>query len=323
MDRRRPRSTTPRPRRGRTATRSVRRTARRRPRRRPRTCTVPSSQAAVAAIGGRLGPRRTTSSRENTTRTARPVLVGELACRVGRPATSTLPPNAPPFASGVAGSPPGSHHDASGSRYAGSTQLVASRTPPGSAPGSGERRRARRRWSAGPAPCPRAARASSSDSATTQSHARGRRRVGGGRARCGAGTATSASRGARSSANPPSPQGHVGADPGRAAFELGPLRRGAERTGRVRVAGAAVDRLVDRLPAGAPAQVRGERAVDVDPAGLALGLGGRDAHEDPRRAEAALRAAGRDEARGEPVADGGVEAVDRGDRPPGDPGRPG
>ena len=34
----------------------------------------------------------------------------------------SLPPNAPPFASGDAGSPPGSHHDASGSRYAGSTQ---------------------------------------------------------------------------------------------------------------------------------------------------------------------------------------------------------
>ena len=85
---------------------------------------TPSTAASVVAAprspanGGRFGPRRTTSSRENSVRTARPcrsassrraVATGELA----------LPPNAPPLASGLAGSPPGTHHDASGSRYAG------------------------------------------------------------------------------------------------------------------------------------------------------------------------------------------------------------
>ena len=73
-------------------------------------------------------------------------------------------------------------------------------------------------------------------------------------------------------------------------------------------------RVVDRLPARAPAEVRGERAVEVDPARLALGLRGREAHEDPRRAEAALRATGGDEARGEVVAHRGIESFDGDDR---------
>ena len=54
------------------------------------------------------------------------VLVGEAVARGGPRRCSTLPPKAPPLASGVAGSPPGAHHDASGSRYAGSTQRVRS-----------------------------------------------------------------------------------------------------------------------------------------------------------------------------------------------------
>ncbi len=68
----------------------------------------------------------------------------------GRRAESDFPPNAPPFASDEAGSPPGAHHDASGSRYAGSTQLVASRTPPAghgdSASGGAEVCVVRRPW---------------------------------------------------------------------------------------------------------------------------------------------------------------------------------
>ena len=91
--------------------------------------------------------------------------------------------------------------------------------------------------------------------------------------------------------------GHVGTDGlGGAAFQFGSPRGGAERTGRVRVSGIALDRLVDGLPAGAPAEVRGKGAVDVDPPGLAAGLGRRDADQDPGRAEAALRPAGGDEA---------------------------
>ena len=110
-----------------------RRRSRRRRRARPRT----------AAIGGRFGPRRTTSSREYTTRTGATEPVGELARRARCAPSAALPPNAPPFASGDAGSPPGSHHDASGSRYAGSTHDVASRTPPGGQSGSGRAAAAR------------------------------------------------------------------------------------------------------------------------------------------------------------------------------------
>ena len=86
-------------------------------------------------IGGRFGPRRTTSSREYTTRTVRPRRSASSRAAAGA-RDAAFPPNAPPLASGVAGSPPGTHHDASGSRYAGSTQLVASRTPPGTAGGA-------------------------------------------------------------------------------------------------------------------------------------------------------------------------------------------
>ncbi len=64
----------------------------------------------------------------------------------GRPPPTSLdrlPPNAPPLASGVTGSPPGAHHEASGSRYAGSTQVVwrvRSQVPSGSVDGPGQRR---------------------------------------------------------------------------------------------------------------------------------------------------------------------------------------
>src|ERR671910_221325 len=170
---------------------------------RPRTVTDGPSYTAPAAIGGRLGPRRTTSSRERTTRTARPNRSDN-----ARPAAGTgedsLPPNAPPLASGVTGSPPGSHHDASGSRYAGSTQPVGSRTPPSGRSGGGNGARSsmvvRRPWT-----FPASARASSSDSATTHGTpaASTASTVDAG----GRGTATSASRGAPSSAKPPPPRG--------------------------------------------------------------------------------------------------------------------
>src|SRR5581483_6357368 len=87
-----------------------------------RSTPVPSARIP-AAIGGRLGPRCTVSSRDSSTRTGRPC---SLANRRATSATgdAALPPNAPPLASGVTGSPPGAHHEASGSRYAGSTHVV-------------------------------------------------------------------------------------------------------------------------------------------------------------------------------------------------------
>src|SRR5436190_8376792 len=170
---------------------------------RPRTSTPSRSYTAAAPIGGRLGPRRTTSSRENTTRTVRPRRSARARAAAGT-GDDSFPPNAPPLASGVDGSPPGSHHDASGSRYAGSTQLVARRTPAGGRSGSGNGARSsivvRRPWT-----FPASARASASVSATTQ------RRPAASTALAvdpvGQGTATRASRGATSSAKPPPPRG--------------------------------------------------------------------------------------------------------------------
>src|SRR5205807_9661387 len=133
---------------------------------RPRTSTPSRWYTAAAPIGGRLGPKRTTSSREKTTRTVRPRRSARARAALGTDDDS-FPPNAPPLASGVDGSPPGSHHDASGSRYAGSTQPVASRTPPGGSSGGGNGggaslvvRRART--------VPASVRAPASASATTQ-----------------------------------------------------------------------------------------------------------------------------------------------------------
>ncbi len=85
------------------------------------------------------------------------------------------------------------HHDASGSRYAGSTHDVASRTPPSgiasNASGGASTIVVRR-----PCTFPAATRASNSEGATTHCMS-------------GPGTATSASRGAVSSAKPPPPSG--------------------------------------------------------------------------------------------------------------------
>ncbi len=104
------------------------------------------------------------------------------------------------------------------------------------------------------------------------------------------------------------------------SFELGAprRRRRAPRRGSRR---RAFDRLVDRLPAGAAAQVRGERAVEVDPGGTALRTQPRRAHEDARRAESALRAAGVGEACRQSGAFGRLETLDGGHHPPGDADR--
>ena len=149
---------------------------------------VPSARTP-AAIGGRFGPRRTTSSRVNRTRTARP-------CRSARRrATSptsvvTFPPKAPPLPSELAGVPPGAHHAASGSRYAGSTHVVCSvriQAPGGNSIGQRSGAVVRRPWILA-----LRRRASASDSPTTHSPST-------------SSSATSASGGAVSSANPPRP----------------------------------------------------------------------------------------------------------------------
>ena len=103
-----------------------------------------------------------------------------------------------------------------------------------------------------------------------------------------------------------------------------PPSSSARRGGGVEVAFAehgarsTFDRFVHGLPSGAPAQVRGERTVEVDAARLAPGLRGRDPHEDPGRAEPALRTAARHEPGREVVAHRAVEPVDGRHRPAGD-----
>src|SRR5690606_136913 len=108
---------------------------------------------------------------------------------------AVLPPNAPPLPRGLVGAPPGTHHEASGSRYPGSTHVVRSvrthspaGTSTGQVTGAVERR---------PCTLPLAARASATDSPTTQVPSA--RRI-----------ATSASWGARSSAKPPRPSATAG-----------------------------------------------------------------------------------------------------------------
>ena len=217
-------------------------------------------------MGGRLGPRRTTSSREYTAAHGAPGLLGELARRVGSRATPPCRRTRRRWRAASRASPPGSHHDASGSRYAGSTQLVASRTPPGStraaaAAGPG------RPWSAGPAPCPRAR---APRAASPRPPSRRRRRANrGGRVR------RPRDRDQRVARRPVVGEaavaaGHVGADDLRgAAFQLGAPGGRGERTATVRAGRFAVDRLVHGLPAGAPAEVRGEGAVEIDAPRLA------------------------------------------------------
>ena len=74
-----------------------------------RMTPVPSARTP-AAIGGRFGPDRTTSSRVHRATTARPNRSASSRAAAGR-GLSTLPPKAPPLARTVDGSPPGSHQD--------------------------------------------------------------------------------------------------------------------------------------------------------------------------------------------------------------------
>ena len=92
--------------------------------------TFPSCHTAVALIGGRFGPSRTTSSRASTRLAPCGRSGRRTRARRRVRASATLPPNAPPFASGDTGSPPGSHHDASRLEVRRLDPRVARRTPP-------------------------------------------------------------------------------------------------------------------------------------------------------------------------------------------------
>ena len=200
--------------------------------------------------------------------------------RTGRPVrgplsatgASTLPPNAPPFASGDAGAPPGALQDASSSRYAGSTQPVTRRTPPaGSASGSSGDR-----CLGGRAPALHLSRTRSRVEQRLghdPRDARGLDRLGGVRVRADRrsrrnGTATSASRGARSSANLPVTEWYPGADGlDRAALERGPLslRRRGRRGGESEAAGAHVRCRSRRTPSAIRcSDTSGRRGPDRD-----------------------------------------------------------
>ena len=154
------------------------------------TWTIPDPSARIpAAIGGRFGAQRQQSSRDHRASTGRPC-----SCASSRAAAGTglwrLAPNAPPFAAAGDGSPPGTHHDASVSTYAASTQLVRSVTvnsPSGIATGGLASIVVRRPWT-----LPMARRAAVTDSPTTHPPA-------------GSRTATRASSGAVSAENPTAP----------------------------------------------------------------------------------------------------------------------
>ena len=100
-----------------------------------------------------LGPSRTTSSREKRTRTARPWRSAS-----SRAAAATgevvLPPNAPPFASGPAGSPPGTHHGRVRLQVGGLDPARRQAHPAVRAVRERAAVEPRQRSCAGPAPCP-------------------------------------------------------------------------------------------------------------------------------------------------------------------------
>src|SRR5207244_6447975 len=97
---------------------------------------------------------------------------------------------------------------------------------------------------------------------------------------------------------------------GNTTLEPGAARRGLEIAPAGRGADTA-DRVVDRAPTGAAAEMRGQRSIQITrPRGAGP-------HDDARRAETALRPAARHERRREPVAGLDFESLDCGHRPPG------
>ncbi len=111
---------------------------------RPTRTTPVRPAAARRASGGRLGPRRTTSSRHQSTRTGSPVVVGQGRRRRGT-GLRRLPPKAPPLASGDAGT-----LDRAGTSWRRARRRPA---PPRSSAGSAPTRRGRPRPDATAARC--------------------------------------------------------------------------------------------------------------------------------------------------------------------------
>ena len=194
---------------------------------------------------------------------------------------------------------------------------MARRTPPGTGSGSSSGGTRLDAWCADPAPCPRAPAPRAAISATTHVQAAPRSspapsEPGGQRHR----DQRVAGRGVVG--EPAVAQRHAGTDPlADTALERGPSRpaasrsRSAERAraGAPSIASYTVCQPVHRHRCAARARSRSTRRV------LPLGLRGRDPHEDPGRAEPALRAAGGHEPGREVVAHRAVEPVDGRHRP--------
>ncbi len=157
-------------------------------------------------------------------------------------------------------------------------------------------------------PCtlPARSRASSKESATTQR--RPAASIDAASEPGGSGTATSASRGAVSSANGAAPRGTCASTRCPPSASSAARRAAASRSRRAPTGAAPETALADRQPARTPAEVRGERTVDVP--GSCSG----ETHHDARRAETALRTTGRDERGRGRGARFRIEPFDRRDR---------
>ena len=295
-------------------------------------CSTSSRRAvrastALAAIGGRFGPSRTHVLAART----RPGPVGPSRSASSRAAAgasdATLPPNAPPFASGDAGSPPGHAPRRVGLEV---RRLDPARREPhtaGRARRAAEAARRRRSSCAVPAPCPRA-RARFEQRLGRRPSARPRPRPRPAVEPGGSGTATSASRGAPSSAKPPSPSGTSG--PTRCAA---PPSSAARRGGGVEVAATGC------RPTAAPTPAHGASCTVFQPVhrqrcaasarSTSTATGGPLRRAAPRRARRSRACRSRTASRrvatnasASRSRTSGVESFDRRDRAGRRPGRP-
>ena len=230
--------------------------------------TTSPSSTALAAIGGRFGPRRTTSSRANTTRTGTAEPVGQLARGDRAPANRACPRTRRRSRAAT----PGRHRARTTTRPARGTRARPTRSRGarhrGAATGSGSGGRSSavvRRPCTLPRERPGLEQRLADHPREAGGLARRRRRCRGVRAR------RPARRGApcrrrtpRRRAGPLAPR--VAATRPRARLAVprrpvGGARRGAPGSGATPA--ASVDRLVHGAPARAPAEVRGERPVEV------------------------------------------------------------
>ena len=224
----------------------------------PGVRTTRSTPRAVGlrAAGDRRALRAERARRPRGRAARAPAGRARRPARGPRPATglSSLPPNAPPLASGRRRLAAGLAPRRVGLEVGGldpRVRRVAAQSPAGSV----ERRPRRRRWSAGPAPC-RPRRGPRPASRRPPSR------------RAPSGTATSASAGAVSSANPPPPSAtRAPTRCGRPALDASARARGRRRgrgaaSGGSRRSRRGVPGVEDRAPAGAAAQVGEQRLLD-------------------------------------------------------------